>query len=240
MVPARWQTVTLTSLVISLALVATPAAAAGKTTVMPLHFATHPQAGFPEQDVLVGGKGIFPGRAVRVDVKDAQHAPNLAKQVYMSYVPIPHDPFKVLAKPLGPFPRGEALGFTLGEWLAATGSGKYTVAGNNAFLSLKFQHLVPNGVYTMWCSQVKLPPRPVITDYPCGKPDGSQNTLHANARGNATFNLALSPLSPSTEKTLTVLALAYHSDGQTHGANPGPFGSATHVQIFSALPAPTP
>ncbi|MEK7557350.1 MAG: hypothetical protein AAB538_05210 [Patescibacteria group bacterium] len=239
MARTRWQTVAGIGIIFSVALVATPVAAKGKTNVTPLHFVSHPQAGFPEQDILVGGKGIAPGRAVRVDVKDAQHAPNLGKQVYMSYVPIPHDPFKVTAKPLGPFSRGEALGFTLGEWLAGTGSGRYIVAGDKAFLSARFQKLVPGGLYTMWCSRVKLPPKPIITDYPCGKADGSQNTLRANARGNATFNLALPPLQPSDEKTLTVVALAYHSDGQTHGADPGPFGSATHVQLFTALPAPT-
>ena len=147
-----------------------------------------------------------------------------------------HDPFKVGENPLGPFPKGESLGFTLGQWLAATGSGTYSVDGDNAELKLSFKNLVPDGIYTVWCSRLKLPPDPIIVDRPCGLEDGSGNTFKSEAIGTGSFNLKLKPLEPSDNNTVSVIALAYHSDGKTYGANPGDFGLNSHVQLYFIIP----
>ena len=174
----------------------------------------------------------------RVEGEQGKNPVNLAKAAYAAAVPTEHDPFKLGKNPLGPFPEGKSLGFTLGQWLSATGTGVYSVEGINAKLSISFKNLVPNGVYTLWCSSITFPPDPKIVDKPCGAADGSENSFVADADGNAVFSLKLKPLEQSTKETASVVALAYHSDGKTYGAGTGDFGLATHVQIFFLMPVP--
>ena len=150
---------------------------------------------------------------------------------------IEHDPFKLGASPLGPFPKGDELEFTLEEWLAAGGSGTYMVNGSNAIMDFRFTNLVENGVYTVWCSRLTFPPNFNVVDKPCGAENGSQNTFVADKDGEAAFNLALETLLQSTEETVTLIALAYHSDDSTCGSSPCDFGLNSHVQIFSIVPA---
>lgn len=137
---------------------------------------------------------------------------------------------------MGPFVKGESLGFSLSEWLAGTASGSYKVDSGVGTLEFSAENLVPDGVYTVWCSRIKLPPEPLVIDMPCGALDGSENVFEADANGKAEFNLVMNALEPSTQSTVNVLALAYHSDGNTFGAYPGPFGSNTHVQLFFLMP----
>lgn len=203
---------------------------------VPVQFASHIQAKLPEQDVFIQGSKT--NEVVRVEGDAATKPETLAKTAYAAASAVAHDPFKLGKNPLGPFAKGQSLGFTLGQWLAATGSGTYTVNGSEANLALNFQELVPNGTYTLWCSRLTFPPNPEIVDRPCGAADGSQNTLRADNKGNTTFNLKLSPLEQSSKETASVIALAYHSDGQTYGADPGEFGFKTHVQIFFLVPPP--
>ena len=125
---------------------------------------------------------------------------------------------------------------TLEQWLAGTGSGTYTVDSGAATLDLTFQSRVPNATYTLWCSRLTRPPKTARVDAPCGASDGSQNAFTTDATGSANFNLSLAPLPESSAETLTVLAVAYHSDGESHGASPGDFGLNSHVQIFFAMP----
>ncbi len=35
---------------------------------------------------------------------------------------------------------------------------------------------------------------------------------------------------------MAMLVIAYHSDGNTYGPDPGPFGTGSHVQLFVPLP----
>ena len=110
---------------------------------------------------------------------------NLAKEAYAASSPVAHDPFKAGQNPLGPFDAGKSLGFNLGQWLSASGIGIYSVDGGNSSLDLSFKNLVPNGIYTVWCSRLKFPPEPKITDMPCGAADGSQNSLKADEKGSS-------------------------------------------------------
>ena len=162
----------------------------------------------------------------------------LSEDAYAAAEAVPHDPFKVTENPLGPFDGGSPLGFTLQQWLGASGIGIYSVDNENAQLDLSFNDLVPNGVYTAWCSRIKLPPMPAILDLPCGLDDGSENSFTADEKGSASFSLKLAPLESSTEAVASVIAVAYHSDGQTHGASPGDFGLNSHVQLFYMFPEP--
>ena len=183
--------------------------------------------------------GVTTGQVIRVEEIQAKEPSNLAKMAYASSMPTVHDTFKVGQNPLGPFPKGSALGFTLEQWLAASGIGVYSVDGENAEMELSFKKLVPNGVYTLWCSRITFPPNPDIVDRACGAEDGSQNYFKADDKGNGQFSLKLNPLEASTKETSSIIALAYHSDGKTYGASPGDFGLNSHVQIFFILPPPS-
>lgn len=179
-----------------------------------------------------------PTNVIRVEGDQGRDPLNLAKTVYAAATPIEHDPFKLGENPLGPFPKGKSLGFTLGQWLAATGIGIYSVDGDNAQIELSFKNIVPNGVYTMWCSRINLPPSFNIVDEPCGASDGSESSFTADASGNGAFFVKLKALEQSTNETISVIALAYHSDGKTYGASPGDFGLSTHVQLAYMFPVP--
>lgn len=175
-------------------------------------------------------------QVVRVEGEQAKDVVNLEKTVYAAANAVEHDPFKLGANPLGPFPKGKSLGFTLNQWLSATGIGVYSVDGDTATMELSFKNLVPNGVYTVWCSRLTLPPNPTIVDKPCGAEDGSENSFKSDDKGSGSFSLKLKSLEPSTNETVSLIALAYHSDGKTYGANPGDFGLTSHVHIFFMMP----
>jgi len=199
---------------------------------------THPAAGMPEQDVFIESADD-PSMVMRVEQADIdQDATLLSRGVFSAAEAVEHDPFKLGKEPLGPFAKGESLSTTLGEWLAATAEGTYSVADGEATIDLTMNNLVPSGVYTVWCSRIKLPPEPVITDTPCGNPDGSENVVTASEDGSASYSATSSPLEESTALEVAVIALAYHSDGQTYGSDPGAFGKDTHVQVFWIMPAP--
>ncbi len=216
-------------------------------TTVNLQFANHIKANLPEQDVFIQSLSN-PNQVVRVEGDQAKEATISAKTVYAASSAVEHDPFKLGDNPLGPFPKGKSLGFTLEEWLGAQGSGTYMVDGDSAQLDLTFQKLVPNGVYTVWCSRLTFPPNPSVVDRPCGLADGSENVLTADADGAGSFKLGMKPLEESTTETASLIALAYHSDGKTYGEKPGDFGLNSHVHIFAMIPiaeaavspAPTP
>ena len=161
---------------------------------------------------------------------------DLEKTVYAAAEAIKHDPFTIGDNPLGPFEKGASLGFTLGDWLAATGEGFYTVDGDEAEFELEFEKLVPDAVYTIWCSRISFPPNVNIVDFPCGAEDGSENLIETDELGDGEYNVELEPLEESTEETATMIALAYHSDGNTYEDEAGDFGLNSHVQIFFLMP----
>jgi len=158
-----------------------------------------------DEDILMEGSN----EVFRVEGDDARDPENLAKTVYAAAEATEHDPFKVGENPLGPFEKGASLGFTLEDWLAATGSGTYEVDDDEAELDLEFENLVPDSVYTIWCSRISFPPNVNIVDFPCGAEDGSENVFETDEEGNADYNLELEPLEQSTEETATIIALAY-------------------------------
>ena len=209
--------------------------------VQPVHtvefeFGTHPQLGFPEQHVLIGQADLAPDQAIRIKGDAASEPANLAQIAYAAADDLGHDPFELGENPLGPFPKGEALGFTLGEWLAAEGSGTYRVNGAAAEVDIRLNNLVPNGLYTLWCTRITLPPEFLMINKPCGPLDGSENSFTADESGRTHFQISTWALEDTSEETVSVLAIAYHSDGNTYGASPGTFGLNSHVQVFTILP----
>lgn len=140
----------------------------------------------------------------------------------------------------GPYPKGRPLGITLGEWFASKGEGTYSCEGGEGKLDLTFTKLLPNGVYTLWHDFFVWPPTdPFIGTYdlPFGARDGSENVFTADEKGNAKFAMSFAPcLQLSGEHLLSDLAIAWHSDGKTHGPLTGEFSTKTHVQMYVTLP----
>ncbi len=198
-----------------------------------LAFRTHLDADLPEQDVYI----VREGDSCHVyRVTKGDH--NMQAPLYKTSVRVPHNPFD--AEAIGPHPKGEPLGITLGEWLQHQGSGKYRCEDGIGTIELRFAGLVPNGVYSMWHFFVALPP-PVpftgILDLPLGARDGTESVFTADENGMASFEHRFTPcLQMSDIWTTSGLALAYHSDGKTYGGSPGDFGLNAHVPIFVMLP----
>lgn len=194
---------------------------------LPLQFVNHIQAGMAEQDAFIADG--TPGEVLR---PTAQDAAKLGAPIYAAALPTEHDPFQVGPNPRGPFPKGRALGVTLEQWLAGTGSGIYTVEEDSAALHLTFRHLIPNGSYTLLAPRISLPPKFKIAP---GIPGGdiARASFRADAQGSGSLDLQLQPLDESTQETLTALVLTYNSEGEWRGED----GKNAHIQIFVMLPA---
>ncbi len=209
-----------------------------------LKFAHHGDMGAAEQDVYMERNDIPADQVMRIKPADTKDASNLSKMLYGTAEPHIPDPFALGPNPFGPFKKGNALGFTLQDWLTSTGSGTYSVDGDNAELNLSFQHLRPNALYTLWCVRLTPPPSPkagVELPKPCGAPDGSQNVFTTDAQGNGSIALKMKALLPTTNETASGIAVEYHADGKNYGADPGPSGQTAHVQLLTNIPplAPT-
>lgn len=208
-------------------------APADTATSIELAFITHLDADLPEQDVYIERE---PGSSEVWRVTKGDN--DMSAQLYKTAVETEHDPFNPEA--IGPHPKGEPLGITVGEWLANRGTGTYTCSDGEGTLQASFSGLVPNGVYTMWHAFMALPPTTPFSgtlDIPLGARDGSESVFTADANGAAEFEHRFTPcLEMSDVWTTSMLAINYHSDGKTYGANPGKFGYNAHIQMFLMLP----
>ncbi|MGR3292317.1 MAG: hypothetical protein ACU0C9_14175 [Paracoccaceae bacterium] len=194
-------------------------------------FVDHITAGMVEQDVFVNrGGDVF-----RVTTED--QADHLSDTLFSTTSGLHHDPVNMTA--VGPFPMGKDLGFTLGDWLGASGTGTVTCDGGVGALSASFTNLVPNGVYTMWSWYVSLPfPEPFATyDLPFGARDGADSVFRADASGNASYDGTVGTcLQGSGSQIAEGLAIAYHSDGNTYGPIMSPAGETAHIHLFLLMP----
>lgn len=229
---------TLTALLVSSALagpaLAIDASGKAQEVAFDLTFITHVDAGVPEQDVYVE-RNPGSGEIFRPGVNNSDFdTPLFASSEDQSHNPA--DPDAV-----GPYPQGAALDITLGEWLGASGSGSYHVEDGQGHLTVEFEGLVPNGVYTLWhffMANGETQPFVGTFDLPVGAFDGSQSIFVADAEGSATFDQTFeTALQLSGEQLTAGLAVNWHSDGKTYGVLPGAFGQNAHIQLFSGLPA---
>ena len=106
-----------------------------------LAFMTHLDMDLPEQDVFVE-REPGSGRVWRVTKGDN----DMTAPLYKTAIEVDHDPFNPEA--VGPHPKGEPLGMTLGQWLRHQGTGTYTCEGGEGHLETSFTRLLPNSVYT--------------------------------------------------------------------------------------------
>ncbi len=203
------------------------------TTSVDLAFITHLDLDLPEQDVFIE-REAGSGSVYRVTAGDN----DMNAPLFKTAVKVPHNPFD--PKAVGPHPKGEPMGMTLGQWLKHRGTGTYTCTDGTGSLEAEFTGLVPDGVYTMWHAFVALPPTDPfsgILDLPLGARDGSESVFRAAADGTARFTHSFKPCLQMTGEWITsMLAIAYHSDGKTYGAYPGDFGLNAHVPLFLMLP----
>jgi hypothetical protein len=200
-----------------------------------LQFVNHLQAGMSEQDVFVE-KVAGSGEVFRL--MDAEKEDYLNAPLYATATTTAHEPFNLAAN--GPYQKGSALNVTLGEWLAATGTGSYQCVDGQGEIALEFSGLVPNGVYTLWYVFSPTPPAtPFMTlDLPLGARDGSQSLVSVNPDGTTSYKATVTPcLQMSGIQAVTLVALAYHSDGKAHGSLPGDFGMNSHIQLLGVFPA---
>jgi hypothetical protein len=196
-----------------------------------LTFKSHLQRNMVEQHVYVE-REVDTGRVYRVTPVD-QHryldSPAYATEKFVPNAPLTHSA-------VGPHKRGKSLGFSLGDWLAATGTASYRCSDDAAKVKASFEKLVPNGVYTIWYTMA---PRPPLDPFevlvmPLGPRDGSKSTFWTDAKGHAEFSASFSPcLQMSGKQVNTFLAIAWHSNGETYGSSPGQFSTVTHDQIFT-------
>ena len=196
-------------------------------------FVDHITAGMVEQDVFVAKDGS--ADVFRVTTDD--QAGHLTDAVFATTTGLHHDPANLAA--VGPFTKGQDLGFTLGAWLNASGTGTVSCENGAGSLKANFTNLVPNGVYTMWTWYVAIPfPEPFATyDLPFGERGGADATFTADSDGNASFegNTATC-LQGSGSQIAEGLAIAYHSNGETYGPVMGPAGETAHIHLFLLLP----
>ncbi len=196
-----------------------------------LTFKNHLQKDLVEQHVYVE-REAGSGRVYRVTPVD-QHryldSPAYGTDEIVALAPSNHGV-------VGPYQIGKALGFTLGDWLAATGTARYRCDGDDGKVEATFDKLVPNAVYSMWYVMAPRPPlEPFkVLPMPLGARDGTQSSFGANAKGHAEYTVTFSPcLQLSGRQVNTSLVIVWHSDGKTYGASPGPMSTMAHLQIFT-------
>lgn len=200
---------------------------------MSLAFIFHIDEKLAEQDVFfekVSGSGeVFRPTAATRTMDAPLYAPANA---------VPHTPLQI--ENTGPWARGKALGITLGQWFSAKGTGHYSCADGKGIVNLHFENLVPNGLYTVWHDFAIWPPtEPFLGFYdtPLGSRDGTENVFTADENGDAKFFRVITPcLQLTGEQLISELAIAWHSDGETHGPMTGEFSTQTHVHMYVPLP----
>lgn len=203
---------------------------------------SHVAFGVFEMDVFIE-RATDPGKVYRPTPAESADALYKDAPLYATAAVTPHDPSFTNA---GPFEKGPPLGVTLRQWLAASGAAAYLCTGGEvARLDASFSRLVPQGLYTFWNARLDFTDGQITggADLPVGAADGSQSVLRADEQGNARFVATWQGCNePSTggpgiapTGSARVFAIAYHSDGTTHGATPGDFGSAAHVQLFGIV-----
>lgn len=193
-----------------------------------LEFDTFIEEGAAEQDVFVMGEDGMAWRVAPDSPLSILSEPIYGLSAAEDFV---FDPFQLYDNPTGPYPIGDPLGMTMKAWLAARGSGTYSVDGDVASVDFKFFGLVPDGVYTLWCSTLTPPPDFNVLNEPCGADDGSENTFTADEHGELSIQISFPALPLPTETAVPVLAIAWHADGQTYGADPGSFATATFTHL---------
>ncbi len=136
--------------------------------------------------------------------------------------------------PLEPSRVANTPPITLGQWLEAKGTAKVRCTGARGFIEIRFENLIPHGLYTIW-SVFQSPSG--LFPVPMG---GAPNAFVTDPRGEARFERALSycPLQPlPSGERLAIIEVIYHSDHSLYGGVPEQFlaglppGAVTHAHM---------
>src|SRR5262245_5136284 len=141
--------------------------------------------------------------------------------------------------PLVPIIAPDGHQVTWGEWTDVEGRAAVKCINQGSHVVAHFSGLIPNGQYTCWIVAFD-PPGFTGTTLanafgvgPLGLQDGSQNSFVADDNGEGQISGILPPGPMSiihtrpfggclTDEFQFHVAIAYHGDGLTHGAVPGP------------------
>lgn len=200
-----------------------------------LTFVDHLKAGLIEQDVFVQ-KNEGPKNVFRVLPEEREQY--LDHDLYTTKLSHHHNPFD--KKLIGPYKRGKSIGITLRDWLKAKGTATCSCEGGWGKVEASFENLMPNAVYTMWHAFMAKDNKQDFIgtfDLPVGLRNGDQSVFKTNDQGYAQLELHFPKCLQLTDTQLmSMLAIAWHSDHQTYGISPGPFGQVSHIQLFAAFP----
>lgn len=191
--------------------------------------------GIPQQDVYVQMPGKPENEVYRI-TKDQLTDELRNATAWRSSERQEEDLFGVGDNPVGPYPKGEAHPFTFGEFISANATLTYTKGLITDHFHVEAAGLVPNSVYSMWCVMTWPPPVATNQEWPCGAPDGSDAVFNSSAEGTLSIERTIPIMPYSSDTRFSSLCLAYHSDGETHGFDPGDYGKNTHIQLCWDVP----
>ncbi|MGB7210341.1 MAG: hypothetical protein WBD27_16925 [Pyrinomonadaceae bacterium] len=129
---------------------------------------------------------------------------------------------------------------TLGQFSQVSGRATVSCISEGTFSFLSFTGLRPNGVYSIWIMNPNPSPGPPVGVGSLGRRALGENTFLADDRGrggvSATTpeqNLSMfGHVGPCLFNAPFLLTLVYHSDGLTHGADPGLPETAVENVVF--------
>ncbi len=124
--------------------------------------------------------------------------------------------------------QGQALGFSLGQWLGAKGAVTLRPRGAGAIVRVRLTGLVPNGVYSLFENHFDQQP----VGFTPLDGSGKRNSFTAKADGSG----AMTVHAPQMLTSANAVLLVYHSDRLTHGASRGEIGVNAHHQLIAKLP----
>jgi len=121
------------------------------------------------------------------------------------------------------------LGFTLGQWLGASGSVSITLTKDGrAIVKADFKGLRPGGRYSLFENHFDQKP---IGFTPL---DGAGKTNSFTAQKNGAARVTVA--APKMLTHANAVLLVYHSDGKAHGALRGAIGINAHHQLIARIP----
>jgi len=130
---------------------------------------------------------------------------------------------------------------TLGELKAATGRASVKCINTGTHSVLHYSNLLPFGTYSVWLVLPNPTPPPANLGVGAlGPEDPIINFFTASASGEGQISLitpahmlsVVGSVGPCFLDVVAEIHLVYHSDGQTHGPNPGPLPTWQVVDRF--------
>lgn len=124
---------------------------------------------------------------------------------------------------------GKKLGFTLGRWLAATGSLTLApAAGRAERITARFQHLRPHARYSLF--ENHFDQKPIGFTPLDGK--GTANSFRTDARGAGHITVT----APQALTHANAVLVIYDDDGKSHGMSRGDIGNNAQHQLIARPP----